>query len=275
MGRLHQKNDLLVKLGRLFGPLQDLAEHPEAYDEQERAEALARYFAEYPELASEFESFSRGHPGHNYTIQYHKFFSALRGVQRDLLRNMDLAEVLPNKLATAIDAINAIPTPRSSAILDAGSPFTTYCFLKSLCEADAANEIVWIDPYLDMNVFHRFLLGVRSDVQVVLVTSQPGGNARPKDKTRWQQFLDISRLYAQEHGPKHYRLLVHPSLHDRWLILDQKRFFTLGGSAKDAGNRSYFTVGHLDASPENLQAVQDHITCGVEYFGPGTLVHRS
>ena len=50
MNRLQEKYGLFSKLGALFGPLQRLVEHPEQYNEQERAQTIARFCDEYPKL---------------------------------------------------------------------------------------------------------------------------------------------------------------------------------------------------------------------------------
>jgi hypothetical protein len=84
----------------------------------------------------------------------------------------------------------------------------------------------------------------------------------------------VSRLFAQERGPDRYRLIVNPNLHDRWVVFDEKRIYSLGGSAKDAGYRDYFTIASVDASPANLQAIQDQINNGVEWFGPKCPNHK-
>ena len=72
MDRLSEKLDLLVKLGQLLGPLQHVADHPEQYDEQETAEAVARFLCDHEPFYKDFAKFSVGQPGHNYKIQYKK-----------------------------------------------------------------------------------------------------------------------------------------------------------------------------------------------------------
>lgn len=68
MDRLEQKFALFTKLGALLGPLQRLVDHPDEFDEQEAAQTIARYCAEYPALVAEFGKFSTGQPGHNYLV---------------------------------------------------------------------------------------------------------------------------------------------------------------------------------------------------------------
>ena len=101
MDRLQEKNDLLFKLGALFGPLQRLAASPTEYDEQERAEIIARYCDEYPRLHAAFDAFCRGHAGHHYMIEEKRFWSAVQGLMTDLLGYRDLGAALPDRLTDA------------------------------------------------------------------------------------------------------------------------------------------------------------------------------
>lgn len=263
--RLQQKNDLLIKLGALFGPLQHLAENPTVYDEHEKSQAIARYSSEYVKLLTEFTSFCEEQPGHWYVIEHGKFQDALEGMIRDF-EHGPLSVRVHNRLEQAKSAIVAIPIPRDAVILEAGTPFSTYCKLRDLCEAEATRELTWVDPYVADTVFHRYLRSVDGKVKVTLVTSEPRVTSS-KDRLRWNAFMDISRLFAMERGPDLYRLIINPDLHDRWLFLDGKRLYNLGGSAKDAGNKSYFTIASLDCSPGNIDKIRRHINDGTEYFG--------
>ena len=59
------------------GPLQRLAAAPAEYDEQERAEIIARYCDEYPRLYAAFDAFCRGHAGPHYMIEEKRFWGAV------------------------------------------------------------------------------------------------------------------------------------------------------------------------------------------------------
>ena len=274
MDRLKQKRELFTKLGALFGPLLNFVEHPDRYDSQEESEILARYFAECPKVSQEFHAFSKGQSGHDYAIQRSNFFNALNGVKLLLGAARPLEETIRKALGTAQDSIDAIPIPRTSVILEAGSPFTAYCRLKELCEIDATKSLVWLDPYFSADVFHRYLNSVRNQAPITLVTCEPGLNSGGRDNARWEEFLDISRLYAKENGSAQYRLIVQPTLHDRWVVFDDKRIYSLGGSVKDAGGKDYFTIASVEASQANLQQIRTQIDTGVEFFGPNTSTHR-
>lgn len=275
MDRLREKQELLVKLGALFGPLQRILQRPDQYDEQDRARAVAQFWSESHVLNAEVTAFTLAEQGCNYYVQQAQFWSAVHSVISGLANNNGTLESLvPPAFTKALGAIDAIPIPRSSVILESGTPFTTYCKLRSLCEVDAISDIVWVDPYLASNIFHRMISAVRDGVAVTIVTAEPRATAPKKDKERWAELLDVSRLYANEHGQSVYRLIVHPdSLHDRWIMFDKKRIYTFGGSAKDAGDRQYFTIAPLESSVQNLTQIQVHIDSGKEYFGPSTALH--
>jgi len=273
MDRLQQKNNLFIKLGALFGPIQRLIDTPDRYDEQERSEILARYFYEYPKFQEDVFAFTQGQPGHRYINEYFSVASSLDGFQ-GVTDIQVLAEIVPKKIAQVQAAIAAVPIPRTSVIMDAGSPFTTYCKIKELCEVDATESLLWLDPFFGASIFYRYIYSVRQTIPVTLVTSEPGLHHNKKDMTRWNEFMDVSRLYAKEHGPSLYRLVVQPNLHDRWVIFDHKRIYALGGSAKDAGDKDYFTIASVDASRENLSKIKSLVDTGTEFFGSSNPSHN-
>jgi hypothetical protein len=273
MDRLQEKYGLFSKLGALFGPLQSLIDHPAQYNEQEKAQAIARYCNEYPRLKRAFSTFCNGEPGHAYDIQEGLFNTAINDIVTGLWYDKELKDLVPIAISKAQSAIDAVPIPSTSVILEAGSPFTAYCRLRELCEIDATASLVWLDPYFDKSIFHRYLSGIRSGSVVTLITCEPKARASNREKQRWTEFLDISRLYAQERGNTAYRLILQPSLHDRWIVFDEKRIYSLGGSAKDAGSRDNFTITSIESNPANLQIVQNQVTSGTEIFGSMNPTH--
>jgi hypothetical protein len=92
-----------------------------------------------------------------------------------------------------------------------------------------------------------------------------------RDISRTNDFMDVSRLFAQERGPQGYRLIENGHFHDRWLRCDDK-LFTLGGSIKDL-DKGPFTISRLDSTPPNRQQFDDAITQGIEVFGPTQTNH--
>src|SRR5262249_9725592 len=147
--------------GALFGPLQRIVAHPEQYDSQERSEAIARYCAELVKLESAFINFCNEQPGHSYAVESSKLSGALFGVRALLINDGTLEQALATHFPAARAAIESVPVPRTSLILEAGTPFTTYLQLKRLCEVDATSSVTWFDPYIAGSIFFRFLSGVR------------------------------------------------------------------------------------------------------------------
>ena len=272
--RLNEKHDLLVKLGTLFGPLLRLVEHPGEYDSQERAETIAQYCAEYLLLNAEFRRFSHGQPLHSYSVQEIQFHAALSAIELQLVAGAPLEKIVHQSLAKARAAIDAVPVPRTSVIVEAGSPFTAYVHLRRLCEVDATKSLVWLDPYLDAAVFHRYLSEVRPPITVTLVSAEPSSSSGKRDRSRWEALLDVSRLFSQERDPTAYRFISQPALHDRWVILDDKRIYALGGSAKDAAAKDYFTITSVEGTPENLMLIEQQLASGKELYGPSSPNHQ-
>lgn len=276
MDRLKWKNDIIYKLGILFGPIQRINDDPESYNNQEEARILARFCSEYPKLTQEFKQFCTAQPGEDYDIQYTRLWEALTYFKADLAREgRTLSDAISYHFPKARSAVESVPVPVVSAILDASTPFSTYCKVRELCEADTLESLVLIDPFLEASVFHRYLETAAENIFVTLVTSKLRESAGRRDRDRLNAFLDVSRLFAQERGKSSYRLVLHPSgvLHDRWLVLDEKRIYSLGSSVKDAGDKQYYTITGLDASSQNLRKIGDHIESGEEYFGSSTDEH--
>jgi hypothetical protein len=66
MDRLREKQELLVKMGSLFGPLHRILQRPEQYDEQDRARVVAQFWSESHELNAQVTAFTLSEPGCNY-----------------------------------------------------------------------------------------------------------------------------------------------------------------------------------------------------------------
>ena len=199
---------------------------------------------------------------------------ALFAVENQIEAGRDLKTVVSTCMTKSRDAINEVPVPSTSVILDAGSPFTAYCKLRSLCEADALREILWFDPYFGDSVFHRYLQHVSPAVSITLVASEPSSNAGRANRERWNSFLDVSRLFAAERGTSGYKLRIANSLHDRWIVFDDKRGYALGGSAKDAAAKDIFTISALNTDSTNLARIHGIRDGSDEWFGPAVSPHK-
>jgi hypothetical protein len=275
MSRKSQQADLIFKLGQLFGPILKVLDNPTGYDEDEKTRIFARYCSEYMAFQNEAEKFCSSEKGHHYLKQFqeivgriHSVFSNLPLLQSDFALFSTSVRTWAREIQ---EIVLSIPVPVDSAIYEAHTPFSTYCLVKDLCST-AKREIIWLDRYFDQGIFHRYFPDVPRNVLITLVTWPQSECKGARDNQRYQEFMDVSKLFAQERGQSGYRLITNLNFHDRWLCCDDK-LFTLGGSIKDIGNASTFTLSRLDSTPENRKHFDDAIATGVEVFGPNQPNH--
>ena len=272
MNRKKQQSDLIYQLGLLLSPLQDIADHPERYDANLRARASAKFFADVPKLEMELRSFCSGEPGHVYEREWIKLHGGLYTLCSRLYEDLDnpetLMALLEEKSAAIKDGILAIPVSTDAPILEAHTPFSTYCVIKDLCQT-VAKRLIWVDRYLDASVFYRYLRDVPINVHVSLLTWP----SKKRSATEFSEFIDASKLYAAEKNPNIYSLVVHEDIHDRWLRCDEQ-IYALGGSVKDAGQKSDFTLSKVDPSEKNFNKIDQLLSAGTELYGPKELTHR-
>jgi hypothetical protein len=163
MNLKEQQADLIFKLGLLLSPLQEIADHPERHDAHSRARAGGKFFADAPKPESEVRSFTQREPGHDYQREWRKLhvaFHALRdGVREHLDNPVALSALLKEQYAAIRNGILAIPVSVDAVILEAHSPFSTYCVVKDLCQT-VTERLIWVDRYLDSSLFHRYLRDV-------------------------------------------------------------------------------------------------------------------
>ena len=258
--RHEEKEDLLYKLGRLFGPIQDLISRGPDATSDERTRVLARYSAEYEQLITAFRGFSTSEHGLNYLAQYNQFHNAVYGFANQAATNPGQIEsFLDDAVAKAMEAVRSIPVSPDSVIFETNTPFSTYSKLKTLCNL-AQMRITFVDRFLDQSVFYRYLRDIGDDVVVTLIAPR---------RAFTDAFLDVSRLFAHERRSDKYRLVSVPyrGIHDRWLNVDDQ-LYQMGNSTASAAMVNDFTISHVDATPENLSKVTDKITSGTQQYGP-------
>lgn len=273
MDLVARKQDLFIQMGELFGPLRRAARDIATATEQEKSRAVAQYADEYMALVNEFGEFSRAQPGLNFLVEYRRFSDALQFLITRIQIGHALDVVAEEQLALAQAALDAVSVPATSMIIAPESPFTAYCKLRALCESEVIQTIVWLDAYIDETIFSRYLQTLRSGVSVTIVSQEVRPTGTKRDRERWRDFLDVSRLYARQHGNGRYRLVVNHQLHDRWTVVDNTRIYQLGGSAKDAASTKYFTISSVDATQTILATINNLCSQGTELFGPITTTH--
>ena len=275
MDRREQQTHLIFELGLLLSPLYHVADRLEGRDAEFRAKARARFFSEVERLETEVRSFVRAEPGHDYRIEWndiHQAFHTLKSGIGETWNTPDrLSALLDQKAAEIRQGILSIPVSTNAAILDALTPFSTHCIVYDLCQG-ASDRVMWVDRYFDGALFHRYLRNVRRTVNVTLVTWPASKKLSKRASREFNEFLDISKLYAQERGPTDYRLVTHTAAHDRWLCCDSE-IYQLGGSIKDIGKQASFTLSKVDPTPTNFQQIERLAKGGTELFGPAQTTH--
>jgi hypothetical protein len=269
MDRRQQQAELLYQLGQLLAPLQEVIDYPNQHTPQTRAKATAKFSTDYRALIEQLRVFARDDAGNMYQVEFTRARQAINQLQQGIGTARDdnvlLASIVALAKQTVQSAILAMPVDPHGAVLEASSPFQAYCKLKSYFET-TARTLIWADPYMGDGLFHRYLNGLGATVSVTLITTE-----RPT-KQDYRDFLDISKLYAQERGTANYRLMVESTNHDRWLRCDDQ-LYHLGGSAKDAGQRSPFTITKIEATPANFKSLDDLLAASRELFGPANPIH--
>lgn len=97
-----------------------------------------------------------------------------------------------------------------------------------------------VDPYLDTSLFVRYFYLLPSSVSIRIVSC-----ADKWKETQRRQIEDVERLFSAEHV--NYKRSDVPELHDRF-VLTELACYQLGGSLKDAANKSDFSVVQLAES---------------------------
>ncbi|MBX9629680.1 MAG: hypothetical protein K2X67_04085 [Burkholderiales bacterium] len=262
------QSELLYLLGQLLGPLE--SPPSEVGDALLRRRALAQFSADLPTFIERLRSFTHP-PGQAYTAEYRTVLRELSSLSKQgptFTSNAELyRETVAQTAASVRDAICSVPTTAEARILHANSPFSAYCFIRDLCET-TSQRLVWIDRHFSSAVFYRYLRHVPSTVAVTLLTWP-----EPKhQKANWLDFIEASRLFALERGSDKYTLLSKIDFHDRWLDCDNS-LYLLGGSGKDAGQSSDFSVSPMEASTETTARFSATIKDAVELFGKTTSNH--
>lgn len=264
---------MFTQLGMLFGPLLKWAEARASYDSDETTRIVARFCADVPRFRASFQAFTKAESGHDYEPQYFKVVNHLGPFSSyaTQLSDDDFAMHVRQVYEDVFEAIYSIPIPIASAIHESHTPFSTYCLLKDLCST-ARQRVIWMDRYFDSSLFGRYFIDVPRSTCITLVTYPFSECKGSRDQQRYNEFLQVSKLFALERGPSGYRLLTATHFHDRWLECDQT-MFALGGSIKDLGADSTFTLSRLDRTADNQSHFDRAIASATEVFGLTNTTH--
>jgi len=255
--------------GELIAPLDDLVKNSNSQNQQTRAKASAKFSHDKPVFLATLNIFCNGESGHVYAVESAAITAKLNGFSNSLISFRDEEEILKDKLQelkkSVLSSIVAIPCEIDSEVLEAGSPFTAYVKLKSIIET-AVNKVIFIDPYMAPTIVNRYFNLVSENTQVTVITKFRRG------RTEFDDFLSLSKLYANQVGSEKYTLKFHDTNHDRYLQCDDD-VYHLGGSLKDAGDKSSFTITKVRSIAEGEIEVNKLISESSEQFGLLNTVH--
>ena len=92
---------------------------------------------------------------------------------------------------------------------------------------EAKKRIIIIDNYVNYRTL-RLLLEVKPNLEIIIYTSNSGGYLK---KT------DMNELRKERPDIDVRLIKTSTTIHDRFIIIDDKKVYNLGASTKDIGNR--------------------------------------
>ena len=159
-------------------------------------------------------------------------FAEINTIKKQLLDTNIHQKETDKKVEELFDLIDKYNVKDTQGIFFQGQIFDAYAKFESFI-AQAKQEIILIDNYVDMSVLER-LAKKKKNVNVIIYTD-------PQTKLTAQ---DIRKFNAQ------YPTLTvkHTTkMHDRFMIIDQKALYHIGASLKDLGKKC-FAFEVLDAA---------------------------
>jgi arsenate reductase-like glutaredoxin family protein len=121
-----------------------------------------------------------------------------------------------------------------NSILFNGQFYDAYTFVQSIFE-QAKSEIVIIDNYVDRTILDR-LVNKKRDVKVIIYTHKDKSKLLNKDIEMFnKQYGNLIIKYTNK-------------VHDRYIIIDNKKLYHLGASIKDLGKKIF----SISESPNEL-----------------------
>jgi arsenate reductase-like glutaredoxin family protein len=121
-----------------------------------------------------------------------------------------------------------------NSILFNGQFYDAYTLVQSLFE-QAKSEIIIIDNYVDRTILDR-LVNKNKDVKVTIYTNKDKSKLLNKDIEMFnKQYGNLIIKYTNK-------------VHDRYIIIDQKKLYHLGASIKDLGKKIF----SISESPNEL-----------------------
>ncbi|MBR5033244.1 MAG: ORF6N domain-containing protein [Treponema sp.] len=159
-------------------------------------------------------------------------FSEINTIKKQLLDSNVHQKETDKKVEELFELIDKYNVKDTQGIFFQGQIFDAYAKFENFI-AQAKQEIILIDNYVDLNILQR-LAKKKKNVNVVIYTN-------PKTKLTAQDVQQFNTQYPT-------LTLNHTTkIHDRFLIIDQKTLYHIGASLKDLGKKC-FAFEVLDTS---------------------------
>ena len=159
-------------------------------------------------------------------------FSEINTIKNQLLDTNIHQKETDKKVEELFELIDKYNVKDTQGIFFQGQIFDAYAKFESFI-AQAKQEIILIDNYVDLSILQR-LAKKKKNVNVVIYTA-------PKTKLTAQDIQQFNVQYPT-------LTLNHTTkMHDRFLIIDQKKLYHIGASLKDLGKKC-FAFEELDSS---------------------------
>jgi len=234
-----QRSTLILQLGRVLAPVDDLVEKtppPNTAEYQMVAAALGPDLDCWAREVDQFITVGDSRFQHEFNEITRAPYN-LRGSLGDIARESgdaagkqtSLRDQLSKCKQATLEAIQRVPIEWTARLHEAKSPYSVYLKIRDAI-GTAKGRVHYFDRYLDTEFFHLFMRDLSRTLEVRLVTT------KGKASFGVANVLAVSRVAAGEFT--NYQLIecLPADLHDRNLRVDDMVFF-LGTSIKNAGSQ--------------------------------------
>jgi hypothetical protein len=153
------------------------------------------------------------------------------------------ASEIPKVLYRALAAVEVeLPAPASGAFIPAGNSFDALKAVQRIFSL-AQHELLIVDPYMDEKILTEFALLATENIHLKLLTDASAMKATllPAAKA-WRN------QYAERRPINIKTVPGRTTIHDRLVVVDIKRVWTVGQSFKDLAVRA--PTSFIEADPE-------------------------
>ena len=169
------------------------------------------------------------------------FFAALQRLRGDRHNQERALLEMPMHLHQASHTLRMQTVGPVSTAIGAGSVFDYFDGVRQIIEG-AANDLLFVDPYLDAEFIARYLPHVKQGVAIRLLTRKGTDKLLPA----------VDLFVAQTSA--HIQVRSSADLHDRFVIVDNHAAYQSGASFKDGAKQSPTILSQIT---DAFQVVRD------------------